>query len=285
MAALGIFIIFTTTAPMVGTGGNIIPDIDEGLPIGIGKQAGVLGSLSSGRCKAETNFADMEIVVFGGNQRNLFNDREWLTIILTPGREDKISNSVLNETTSEGNSVHVNASGTLPSGRCKAETNFADMEIVVFGGNQRNLFNDKELLAITLAPGKARKVSDSVLKGTQNEENLARENDFSQGTGQILSAGLGMGKERVSQVIGASLAAEFRGEGSREVVLVLVLVAVAVPMVAHVVSGVRVVAVVAPMVGAAKVLVGAAVVRMVMPVLSLAAEDEAGKNFNEDAKT
>jgi hypothetical protein len=56
-------------------------------------------------------------------------------------------------------------------------------------------------------------------------------------------------------------------------------------MVAHVVSGVRVVAVVAPMVGAARVLVGAAAVRMVMPVLSLAAEDEAGKSFNEDAKT
>ncbi len=183
----------------------------------------------------------------------------------------------------KGNLAQVKGLGVLPSDRFKAETNFGNTAIRAFAVNQRNLFNDKEFLVILLAPGREGWVSNSVLKGTQIEGNLARENDFSKGTGQILSAGLGMGKERVSQVIGAGSAVkavQFPGQEDSEV-------AAEVPMVAHhVVSGVRVVAVVAPMVGAARVLVGVAVVRrMVMPVLSLAAEDEAGKNFNEDAKT
>ncbi len=75
---VGHFHHFTTTGLMVGQGGNIILDIDAGLPIGIEKQVTDLGSIPSDRFKAETNFGAMETKAFAVNQRNLFNDKELL---------------------------------------------------------------------------------------------------------------------------------------------------------------------------------------------------------------
>jgi hypothetical protein len=93
-----IFIDLTTIGSMVGKGGNIILGIDAGLPIGIEKQATVLGSLPSDQFKAETNFGDMGTKAFAGNKVNLFNDKEVLTRTLAPDRERKVSNLVLKGT-------------------------------------------------------------------------------------------------------------------------------------------------------------------------------------------
>jgi hypothetical protein len=221
MAAPGVFIIFTTTGPMAGNGGNIILGIDEGLPIGIGKQAVVSDSIPRGRFKEETNFGKMGINGFTTTRMHLFNDRESLTITLSPVREDKISNWVLKEISSEESLAQVNVSGVLPKSRCKAEMNFEDMETRDFAVSQLNLFNHKELLAITLAPGREGLISSLALNEVLRQENSERANDCSKEIGPALSGVLGREREIVSPVTVSSAVAKAReGDYPRVVAVV-----------------------------------------------------------------